>query len=182
MPAHNTDETLQRPLVPKNRTFLSKLSKAGSMLFGEPWLQQYGAICYRQSDLTGHYEVMLITARGSGRWVLPKGGPMKGKSAHQVAEQEAFEEAGVKGKASKKPVGRYSYLKRLDDGRSAPCLVEVFTLHVASIAAAFKEHGQREIRWVSFAEAGRLVEEPELRGLFTKLEAKLHARPSPAEE
>ena len=34
-------------------------------------------------------------------WVIPKGWPMENRKSHQVAEQEAFEEVGVKGKAEK---------------------------------------------------------------------------------
>lgn len=101
---------------------------------------------------------------------------MKDKSPRQVAAREAFEEAGIKGKVSKKPIGRYSYLKRLDDGRSVPCLVDVFALEVESIAETFKERGQRQLAWIRLAEAGRLLEEPELRGLFTKLDATLYAK------
>lgn len=161
--------------MPKSKTHLSKLAKAGSALFGERWLEQYAAICYRQDAEQG-YQTLLITSRGTGRWVIPKGGPLKGKTPRQVAAQEAFEEAGVKGKISKNAIGRYSYLKRLDGGQSVPCLVDVFALEVASIAEAFKERDQRQTAWMRLVDAGRLVEEPELRGLFTKLHETLTAK------
>ncbi|EJZ19909.1 NUDIX hydrolase (plasmid) [Rhizobium sp. Pop5] len=161
--------------LPKAKRHLSKLAKAGTGLFGERWLEQYAAICYRQDPEQG-YQALLITSRGTGRWVIPKGGPMKGKSPRQVAAREAFEEAGVNGKISKKAIGRYSYLKRLDDGQSVPCLVEVFTLEIGSIAETFKEQDQRQMSWVRLVDAARLVEEPELRGLFTKLENALRAK------
>jgi hypothetical protein len=61
----------------------------------------------------------------------------------------------------------------LDDGKAAPCLVEVFALKVESTAEAFKEHGQRQLTWVRLADAGRLVVEPELRGLFARLNDRL---------
>jgi 8-oxo-dGTP pyrophosphatase MutT (NUDIX family) len=161
--------------VPRRKTHLSKLAKAGTALFGGQWLEQYGAICYRRTIRERDYEVLLITSRGAGRWVIPKGGPMKGKTPRQVAAREAFEEAGVKGKVSKGAIGRYSYLKRLDDGQSVPCLVEVFGLEVGSIAGDFKEQGQRQNTWVPLVSAGRFVEEPELRGIFTRLALKLSA-------
>ena len=57
---------------------------------------QYAALCYRfRKDNT--LEILLITSRDTGRWVIPKGWPMKGKRAHEVAAGEAYEEAGVKG-------------------------------------------------------------------------------------
>jgi len=158
--------------MPKKKRHLTKLAKTGTALFQEPWLEQYAALCHRRDPVEG-YQVLLITSRGTKRWVIPKGGPMKGKSRSQVAEREAWEEAGVKGKASKKPIGRYSYVKRLDNGQAAPCLVEVFTLKVESTAEAFKEHGQRQLAWVQLADVGQLVEEPELRGLFAKLNDRL---------
>jgi 8-oxo-dGTP pyrophosphatase MutT (NUDIX family) len=161
--------------VAKSKTHLSRLARHAVALFRAPWLEQYGAICYRRDDDAGGHVALLITARGSGRWVIPKGGPMKGKSPRQVAAQEALEEAGVTGKVGRKPVGSYSYLKRLEDGTSAPCVVDVFALEAGDIAETFKEHGQRQFSWVRLVEAGRLVEEPELRSLFVKLDAMLRA-------
>lgn len=175
VPGGGIHEELPQELAPKQKTHLSRLAKAGSALFSGRWLEQYGAICYRRNADNGDYEVLLITSRGTGRWVIPKGGPMKGKTPRQAAAREAFEEAGIKGKPSKLPIGRYSYLKRLDDGQSVPCLVEVFGLEVGSIAGEFKEHGQRQNTWVPLVSAGRLVEEPELRGIFTRLALKLSA-------
>lgn len=140
--------SLIKNIVPKKKTHLSKLAKHAGALFREQWREQYGAICYRKNADDGSYEALLITARGSKRWVIPKGGPMKNKSPREVAAREAFEEAGIRGKESKKPIGRYSYLKRLDDGQSVPCLVEVFTLEVEAIAETVKEHGQRQLAWV----------------------------------
>nr|WP_244713225.1 NUDIX hydrolase [Rhizobium cremeum] len=163
--------------MPKKKTFLMKLAETGGPLFTAKWLEQYAAICFRRSPETGAFEVLLITARGSGRWVIPKGGPMKGKTPREVAAQEAFEEAGVRGKVGKKPLGRYSYVKRLDNGENLPCIVEVFTLETVSVAEAFKEQGQRQAVWVRLAEAGSYVEEPELRGLFAKLETRLRKIP-----
>lgn len=51
---------------------------------------------------------------------------MKKKKPYEAAEIEAWEEVGVRGVARKKPVGRYTYLKWLENGHVAPCVVEVF--------------------------------------------------------
>jgi 8-oxo-dGTP pyrophosphatase MutT (NUDIX family) len=40
-------------------------------------------------------EVMLVTSRGSRRWIIPKGWPKRGILPHDTAAKEAFEEAGV---------------------------------------------------------------------------------------
>ena len=65
---------------------------------------QFAALPWRR-NAAGETEVMLITSRETHRWVIPKGWPIKGKSSAKSAAQEAFEEAGVRGKVGKKPVG-----------------------------------------------------------------------------
>jgi 8-oxo-dGTP pyrophosphatase MutT (NUDIX family) len=53
---------------------------------------QYGALPYRLSN-GSRAEFMLVTSRETRRWIIPKGWPKKGKSPHQLAAREAFEEA-----------------------------------------------------------------------------------------
>lgn len=159
-------------------SYLSKLAQAGDMLFSSERRQQYAAICYRQSKAADGYEMLVVTGRTSGRWVLPRGWPMEGKAPHQVAEREAFEEAGIKGKADKQPIGHYTYAKQIGDGRVVPCLVEIYAVKVEKIVKNYKEHGQRQRRWVSFTEAQNLVEEPELRGLIMQFGTSLAGRVS----
>ena len=62
-------------------------------------------------------EVMLITSRETGRWIIPKGWPQKGRSPRAVAIREAYEEAGLKGRIRKRPVGTFRYQKRLSAER-----------------------------------------------------------------
>ena len=42
--------------------------------------RQFGTVGVRLDD-TGAIEVLLITSRGTGRWVVPKGWPMRGRTA-----------------------------------------------------------------------------------------------------
>ena len=52
-----------------------------------PDTQQIGALCWRMHR--GKVEVLLITSRDTGRWVIPKGWPIKGLTpgvAFQLAE------------------------------------------------------------------------------------------------
>lgn len=83
---------------------------------------QYGALPYRINDHE-KLEVLLITSRETGRWVIPKGNPIKGLSGYQTALQEAFEEAGAVGNISETAIGDYLYWKR---GKSSFVLYQVF--------------------------------------------------------
>ena len=66
---------------------------------------QFGALPYR-FDRHADLEVLLITSRETGRWIIPKGGPIKGFKPGQTAALEAYEEAGVRGRVSARPLGR----------------------------------------------------------------------------
>ena len=61
-----------------------------------PERHQVAALCWRMGQ-GGAVEILLVTSRDTGRWVIPKGWPMDGKSASAAAAREAWEEAGVKG-------------------------------------------------------------------------------------
>ena len=122
---------------------------------------QFAALPWRR-NAAGEVEVLLITSRETRRWVIPKGWPIKGKSSAKSAAREAFEEAGVTGKVSKRPEGTYAYDKRLKNGRLQHVRVAVFPLLVEGEAEAYPEVGQREKQWALLTEAARLVDEPEL--------------------
>lgn len=130
--------------------------------------QQYAALCYRlaKSKKKKTVEVLLITSRDTGRWVTPKGWPMANKAPHEVAEREAYEEAGIKGKISDKPLGNFHYLKRLDDGSAVPCVVELFPLLVRKAKTRFPERDERVRKWTTPEEAAELVDESGLKILL----------------
>lgn len=157
----------------KARGLLGELAAFTGQLFSNGFETQCGALCHRIDAATGGIEVLLVTSRESGRWIIPKGWPIKGKTLYRSAEIEAHEEAGVRGKARKKPLGYFTYLKAKDDGTLAPCTVEVHLVEARSVDTTFREKGQRRIEWVSCAEASRRVREPELKGLFMIAERKL---------
>jgi two-component sensor histidine kinase len=94
-----------------------------------PGVEQFGAICIRK-DAMGGEEILLITTRETKRWTIPKGWAIKGLKPHQVAEREAWEEAGVLGRAGKRPVGSFRYMKKLNDGALVQASVEVHVLEV----------------------------------------------------
>lgn len=112
---------------------------------------------------TGHgVEIMLITSRDTGRWVLPKGWPEAKELLCEAAAREAGEEAGLRGTVCHHEAGRYFYAKALASGEEVPCEVLVFPLRVDKIADRWKEKGSRIRKWVSPAEAARMVNEPDL--------------------
>jgi 8-oxo-dGTP pyrophosphatase MutT (NUDIX family) len=129
---------------------------------------QYAALPYRKRA-DGRVEVMLVTSRGTRRWVIPKGWPMKGRKPHAAAAREALEEAGLVGQVGKEPIGSYSYDKRLKGGMAIPCRVDVFPFAVKSQRKRWPEKGERSAKWFSPEEAAEAVEENELRDIFRKL-------------
>lgn len=145
---------------------LSRIANDVQLMFRRPPRQQYAALCYRRKKKTGDLEVLLLTSRDTGRWVIPKGWPMPGKLSHEVAAREAYEEAGVRGTVETAPLGTFSYDKMLRDGIEVPCRVQVYALEVTELVKNFKEKGERSIEWVSSDEAVKRVREPELRDLI----------------
>jgi 8-oxo-dGTP pyrophosphatase MutT (NUDIX family) len=134
---------------------------------GEGPRSQFGALCWRRAD-TG-IEVLLITSRDTGRWVIPKGWPIDGLGPAGSAAREAWEEAGVKGDLAQQPVGFFSYDKGIAPDETLPCVVSVFPLHVTSLADRFPERKERRRKWFSPEKAARKVAEPELQCLLTDL-------------
>jgi 8-oxo-dGTP pyrophosphatase MutT (NUDIX family) len=128
--------------------------------------RQVAALPYR---LKPELQVTLITSRDTGRWVLPKGWPMRGKTAAEAAAQEAWEEAGLKGAISESPSGAYRYDKIRPRG-PLRCRVDVFPMRVLAQAGDWPEQGQRQVEWFSPAEAAKLVAEPELAALLAEFQ------------
>ncbi len=122
-------------------------------------------------------EVMLITSRETRQWIIPKGWPKRGVAPRRVAAREAFEEAGVRGKVAKHPVGTYRYEKRLASALLVPCEVTVFLLHVKRQLDDWPEKNERERCWLSPDEAAARVTEGELGALLVGLGNRLRQGP-----
>jgi 8-oxo-dGTP pyrophosphatase MutT (NUDIX family) len=121
---------------------------------------QYGALCWRTVD--DGLEVLLITSRDTGRWIIPKGWPMPGLSPEAAAAQEAWEEAGVAGRVNPVCLGRYGYQKVLAVAAQVPCAVAVYGLQVTDLADDFPEVKERRRQWFSSDTAALMVNEPDL--------------------
>lgn len=125
---------------------------------------QHGALPWRWSN--GTLEIMLVTSRETARWVIPKGWPHEAMSPARSAAQEAFEEAGITGAITKKPIGRFHYLKFFSDKDAVDCIVHVHALEVEEELADWPEKDQRNRKWLLRPEAADLVDEPELREII----------------
>jgi len=128
--------------------------------------QQVAALCFRGKGKDR--EVLLITSRDTGRWVLPKGWPIDGLDDAQSALQEAWEEAGVrKARVDQTPLGHYHYDKRLSGGTGLPVKVDVYAARVEKLKDDFPEMRERKRKWISAAKAAKMVDEPELRAMLS---------------
>lgn len=70
-----------------------QLAAPRSLRFALPL--QVAAVCYRRRGQA--IEFLLVNTNGGGKWTFPKGTPEHAMSHSQAAEQEAWEEAGVRG-------------------------------------------------------------------------------------
>lgn len=138
-----------------------------SPMIKRPARVQVAALCSKGDGL--EKRVLLITSRDSGRWILPKGWPIDGLDAAHAAKQEAWEEAGVKGKVSSKPIGKFSYDKQLDTGGVSRCDTSVFEVSVTELSNEFPEASERKRKWFTPKEAANMVQEPELRTILAAL-------------
>ncbi|KPP85730.1 MAG: putative NTP pyrophosphohydrolase [Rhodobacteraceae bacterium HLUCCO07] len=132
---------------------------------------QFAALCYRVNN--GKPEILLITSRGRKRWIVPKGWPMHGVTPGTAALQEAWEEAGVQGKAVEHCLGVYSYPKEFDDGTIVSCVAMVYPVRVKALAHDFPEAGQRQRKWFSPKKAAAKVSEPELGHILRSFDHRL---------
>jgi phosphohistidine phosphatase len=121
--------------------------------------RQSGVIPYRIVD--DHVEVLLITSRRRGRWIIPKGIIDPGTTAAESAAKEAYEEAGIRGDVSSAPVGTYRYEKW-----GGECSVEVFLLKVHTELETWPEASVRQRRWLTITDAARAIEEPRVQELI----------------
>lgn len=131
-------------------------------------LRQAGALPYRLEP--DGLRVLLITSRGTGRWVIPKGGIGKGFSPAQAAAQEAYEEAGIRGTIDKVPLGTFTYPKRLNSGRVKPASVLVFALRFEKQAKKWPEQSERQFEWMTIQAAIAAVRDPGMPHLLRRLE------------
>lgn len=126
---------------------------------------QFASLPFRFDGEKG-LQILLITSRESGRWVIPKGNPMPRLKGHETAANEAYEEAGLEGHLLETPIGHYQYEKSRRSGGTTPALVTVYPMKVTRQHFDWPERTQRTIRWLEPRKAAMLVDEPELKALI----------------
>ena len=133
---------------------------------------QFGTLCYRHHQ--GRVQILLISSRGVGRWVIPKGWPMDEKTPAEAAAVEAFEEAGVKGKVYEACLGIYSTMREAagNGDEMITCIVAIFPLKVKQILKEYPEAGERKRQWFSPKKASTLIDEPELAQIIRNFDPK----------
>jgi len=140
------------------------LSLEGSMKF-----KQFAALPFRMRDRD--VEILLITTRKKGRWIVPKGWPIKRCTPHETAATEAYEEAGVRGSVDPRHIGRFQK-RRLKKKQSVVCEVTIYPLAVESQHANWPEKHQRSRAWFTPRRAAKLVKKPGLRRAIRDFEER----------
>jgi 8-oxo-dGTP pyrophosphatase MutT (NUDIX family) len=128
--------------------------------------KQVAALPLRRTN--GVTEVLLVTSRETGRWIIPKGWRRKGLKGHKAAAREARQEAGVRGKIEQKPAGHFLYMKR-ERSADGPIDVTVFILSVRKESKHWPEADQRQRAWFAIENAAARVREPGLSSIIASL-------------
>jgi len=113
----------------------------------------------------GTMSVWLITSRGSGRWIIPKGNPIRGLLNHQVAEREVLEEAGLVGRSSADILGEFIFQKS-----SIKCHISVYPVWVERELKIWPEQGQRQVLRCELEQAISLAASPGLSQILKNMQ------------
>ncbi|MAY60764.1 MAG: NUDIX hydrolase [Rhizobiales bacterium] len=126
----------------------------------EPGARQAAALVLRERK--GRREVLLITSRDTGRWIVPKGWIEEDEDGAAAAEREAWEEAGVLGTTIGPALGSYDYLKIRPQRGDVLCTVDIHLLRLEEERGRWPEYKQRKRKWVRLPQALDIIEEPGL--------------------
>ena len=96
-------------------------------------------------------QLLLITSRTRGRWILPKGKLDDGMKPERMAEIESWEEAGVRGKADKRLLA-----EGVCDDLDGPFWFQAYALRIDKLESDWPEAHQRQrqsLPWKAALEA-----------------------------
>lgn len=120
----------------------------------------------------GSVHVLLVSPRGSKRWLMPRGWWMDEQKSWKIAEIEALNRAGAVGYVGTNPIGRYCFDKVMADGAIAVVEVEVFPMVVERLRRDWKNRRTRKRRWFHVLDAAEHVRETDLAALLRQLSLK----------
>jgi len=129
---------------------------------------QVAALPYRKRR--GRTEILLITTRETKRWMIPKGWPMEGRTDYNAAKQEAFEEAGVKGRIGKLQLGHFLYTRSQNSGAVSSYRAVVYPLEVEKMLGSWPEKKERFRSWFAIEEAVEALNEEGLIEILAKFD------------
>ena len=131
-------------------------------------IPQASAVPFRHRP-GGEVEICLITSSSGRRWGFPKGVVEPGMSAAETALEEAYEEAGLRGRLIGEPLGTYRYRKW---GTSLD--VVVYLMEVIHEDASWPEAQVRSRAWLPAEEAFGRLDRDELRDFLRAALDRLH--------
>jgi 8-oxo-dGTP pyrophosphatase MutT (NUDIX family) len=114
----------------------------------------------------GTLEVLLVTSKSDGEWMIPKGARMPALNDAMAAAREALEEAGVKGCVQQTPIGFYIH----HSDRRGAVVVSVYKLVVEEQLSQWQEQKARRRVWASLGEAAALTTQPGLKQFLLGLD------------
>lgn len=119
-------------------------------------IAQSGVIPFRHTP--AGIEVLLITARKSGRWIVPKGNLASALNPRESAAREAWEEAGVIGDVLEQPTAIWAYKKR-----RRHYAVTLYPMAVTGIRDEWPEQHSRRRQWIALSRAAGEITNASLR-------------------
>jgi len=125
----------------------------------------------------GKIETFLVTTRGSRRWIIPKGKTIRGLEPHDVAAKEAFEEAGLIGKADRRSIGNFEFSWGCE-ARKGSCCVDVYALWIERQLKTWREMEERTVLRCTVDTALSLICTPSLGELVRRYVAAIEDRVS----
>lgn len=133
-----------------------------------PWLDHVAALPWRV-HADGKVRILLVTSRTNGKWMMPKGWPMAGRSPAEAAGIEAKDEAGVEGQASERVIGSYHYISCSTTALPHRLRRWFTRQRVTDELLRWDEKGQRKRSWFQPKKAADAVFEPDLRRFLLDL-------------
>ncbi|MEM1233593.1 MAG: NUDIX hydrolase [Pseudomonadota bacterium] len=132
---------------------------------------QFAALPYRVVD--DALQILLVTSRRTRRWILPKGWPEDGLTPGECAAKEAWEEAGVTGKAYDICLGVYSFEKVIAEADDLPVLGLVYPLKIKKVHSSWPEAKDRRRKWFRPRKAASAVESRELKRILKTFDPRM---------